>query len=197
MSAPLSKIQKRYLCQIARRALNQVRALARVRGEAFDVKEEDWRHEEVIVACGKHGLRCCSQDDYKTVEAHFLDRLGAHGAAFNAQVRAATEKRRQAEAVLVRELEKAGLHLNYANAICQRQYRCTIFDATERQLWNLVYTVRNRAATQRRRARPSTINSQPSTRRYLQSDVTAGRYAAREAERQELSTINQSPSTQP
>lgn len=152
MSAPLTNSQKRYLSQLARRALNQVRALARGRGETFEVDEETWRHEEVITACGKHGLRCCSQDDYKTVEAHFLDRLGAHGAAFNAQVQAATEKRRQAEAVLVREIEKAGLHLNYANAICQRQYRCTIFDATEKQLWTLVYTIRNRAAAKRKSA---------------------------------------------
>ena len=155
MSAPLSKVQKRYLSQLARRALNQVRALARGRGEEFTATDDDWRHEEVIVACGKAGLRCCSQDDYKIVEAHFLERLGAHGAAFNAQVRAATEKRRQAEAVLCRELAAAGLRLGYAAAICERQNKCTLFDATERQLWHLVYTVRNRAAAKRRSARAS------------------------------------------
>lgn len=153
MSAPLTKSQKRYLAQLARQALNQVRALARARGEAFEVDEETWRHEEVIRAVGKHGLRCCSQDDYADLKGHFLDRLGAYGAAFDARLRAATQKRRQAEAVLVRELQKAGLHLNYANSICQRQYRCTLFDATERQIWNLVYTIRNRAA-QKRAAQP-------------------------------------------
>jgi hypothetical protein len=150
MSAPLSNLQKRHLSQMARRALNRAAALARGRGETFAVDEQTYRREEVIRACGKHGLRCCSQDDYKTIEAHFLDLLGDHGQAFNAQVQAATEKRRQAEAVLVRELAKAGLHISYANAICQRQFRCTIFDATERQLWNLVYTIRNRAAAKRR-----------------------------------------------
>lgn len=165
MSAPLSKPQKRYLSQLSRRALNQVRALARGRGETFEVTDDDWRHEEVIAACGKHGLRCCSQDDYKLVEAHFLDRLGAHGAAFNAQVRAATEKRRTAEAVLVRECEAGGFRLDYANAICRTQYKCTLFDATEKQLWNLVYTIRNRAAKHRRVNGPavqgSTVQSSP------------------------------------
>lgn len=154
MSAPLTKDQKRYLSQLARRALNIVRALARGRGETFDVKEEDWRHEEVIAACGKHGLRCCSQDDYAAVKAHFLDKLGQHGDAFNAQVRAATEKRRQAEAVLVRECEKAGFKLAYADAICRTQNKCGLFDATEKQLWHLIYTVRNRAAAKRRQANP-------------------------------------------
>jgi hypothetical protein len=152
MSAPLANSQQRHLSQLARRALNLVRSLALGRGEQFEVDEDTWRREEVIAACGKHGLRCCSQDDYKLVEAHFLDRLGAHGAAFTAQLRAATEKRRQAEAVLCREIKLAGLHLNYANSICQRQYRCTIFDATEKQLWTLIYTIRNRAAAKRRTA---------------------------------------------
>jgi hypothetical protein len=152
MSAPLSNLQKRLLSQLCRRAFNRTRALARGRGEGFEVREDDYRHEEVIKATGKHGLRCCSQDDFQAVRAHFLDLIGEHGSAFNAQLAAGTEKRRQAEAVLVRELAKAGLHLNYANAICQRQFPCTIFDATERQIWNLVYTVRNRANAKKRQA---------------------------------------------
>lgn len=182
MSAPLSNYQKRHLSQLARRALNHTRALARGRGEEFNVTEEDYRHEQVIEACGKHGLRCCSQDDYKAVEAHLLDKLGQHGPAFNAQVRAATEKRRVAEFKLDAELKAAGLHVNYANAICQRQFNCTIFDATERQLWNLVYTVRNRAAAKRRQAR------RISSRGDLRQAAAAGRYAAREAERLQQTT---------
>ncbi len=152
MSAPLTHKQKRYLSQLARRCLNIVRALARGRGERFDVREDDWRHQEVIAACGKHGLRCCTQADYNAVKAHFLDKLGSHGDAFNAQVRAATEERRVAEYKLAAECAAAGLHLNYANAICQRQYGCTLFDATAKQLWTLVYTIRNRAAAKRKAA---------------------------------------------
>ncbi len=151
MSAALTNRQKVHLARLAWRAQNRVEALARGRGEEVaEVGAEEWRHAEVVKACGKKGLRCCGQGDYKAVEAHFLELLGEHGAAFAAEVRAATEDRRQAEAVLVRECAKAGVKLAYAEAICQRQFRLGLYDASERQIWCLVYTVRNRAAARRR-----------------------------------------------
>jgi hypothetical protein len=150
MSAPLTNLQKRTLSLLARRAFNRATALARGRGEQFQVKEDDYRHEEVIRACGKHGLRCCSQDDYQAVRSHVLDLVGEHGAAFHAQLAAGTEKRRQAEAVLVRECEKANVDLAYADRICLQQFKCCLAEASEKQIWCLVYTIRNRAAAKRR-----------------------------------------------
>jgi hypothetical protein len=140
MSAPLSNKQKAYLAQL----INQ--AYAKVIGKAGpDVASiEDWRHEQVAAACGKLGLRCCDQHDYKRVEAHFLEMLGEHSRAFRAHVAAETEPRRQAEAVLTRECERFGFRLAYVEAIARRQFKCGLFDCTEKQIWNLVYTVRNR-----------------------------------------------------
>jgi len=137
MSAPLNHNQKRYLSQLARKAWELA---DREVGTA-----EEFRHAEVARASGKAGLRCCSQDDYKRVEAHFLDLCGETQKAFNAHVRAETEPRRQAEAVLRRELARFALTWNYAEAICRNQNRgAVISEVSERRIWNLVYTIRNR-----------------------------------------------------
>lgn len=150
MGAPLTNGQKAYLAQLASRARNFRAAVARGQGTPIDGRsEEAFRHEEVAAACGKLGLRCASQDDYAAIKGHFLELLGQHQRAFEAEVRSATESRRQAEAVLVRECEAFGLHLAYAEAICQRQFRCGLWDASEKQIWCLVYTVRNRGRKKR------------------------------------------------
>jgi hypothetical protein len=138
----LSTKQKKYLAQLARQAF-KVRGTP---GADFD----EWRHEQVANAVGKAGLRCCSQIDYKAVESHFLDMTGRSGRAMTALVQHQSEPRRQAEAVLLRELAAAGQHINYANAICRSQFKCGLFDASEKQIWCLVYTVRNRASGKRR-----------------------------------------------
>lgn len=106
--------------------------------------ETTWRHEQVRIACGRPGLRACSQLDYKRVESHFLDLLGQAGSAFNSQVQAETEPRRQAEAVLLRELNRFGFRLSYAESISRAQFKCGVMDASVGQVWKLVYTVRNR-----------------------------------------------------
>jgi hypothetical protein len=151
----LTRRQKGYLAQLATRAFNLEVARARGRecGEMRSdaAAQEAWRHEEVGKACGKEGLRCCSQLDYRAVEGHFLGLLGETKRAFSAHLASATEGRRQAEAVLSRELTRAGLSPGYVETICQRQYRCSVLDAGEKQLWSLVYTVRNRAAARRRK----------------------------------------------
>lgn len=141
MSAPLSHTQKRYLSQLARRAWQSAE---RETGDA-----DSFRHAEVIRACGKHGLRCCSQDDYKRVEAHFLWLLGEDVKAFHANLRAETEPVRTARAVLERECGRFGFQLSYPAAICRQQFHVELNSASEKQLWNLVYTIRNRGAARR------------------------------------------------
>jgi hypothetical protein len=171
MSA-LSKTQKAILAQLARRAFNL--AGARARGSAVgrvpspggapDLQSalvaltitgtsaafEQWRHEHVALACGKAGLRCCDQQDYKRVEAHFLELLGESGKAMNSLVRAETEPKRQAETVLAREMRQFGFSAPYVATICRTQFKCDVEDATTGQLWKLVYTIRNRGNAKRR-----------------------------------------------
>ena len=153
MASPLTKDQKQTLAMLARRAFDVEGAKARGRGEQWNGDSahfEEWRHEHVAKACGKVGLRCCTQLDYRAVRGHFNDLLGNTRAAFEDNYAAQTEPLRQAQAVLVRELKVAGLSINYAIAIAQRQYRCTLDDLNRNQVWSLIYTIRNRAAAKRR-----------------------------------------------
>lgn len=170
MSA-LSIKQKVYLAQLALRAFhregaqargagananpqsahNLQAALASLAAEGSNKAFEEWRHQQVARACGKQGLRCCSQLDYKTVEAHFLHLLGEDGRALNALVRAEEEPRRQAEAVLVKTCLKWGFQLAYADALCRGIHKMPLNDAPPQIIWQVVYTVENRGRIKARK----------------------------------------------
>jgi hypothetical protein len=157
MPSPLSRHQKRELSQLAARAFALQVLRARKRGESVDTTvaaQEQWRHDEVAKACGKFGLRCCSQDDYLSVKAHFLDLVGQPDLAFNAHVKSMSEPKRQAFAVLMRSLNEFGLMRGYAEAICRNQFKCPLDSASEKQLWCLVYTIRNRGTKRGRDGAP-------------------------------------------
>lgn len=154
MSAPLTNGQKAYLAQLATRAFNFECAKAHGRGETPDTSSatrETFRHQEVIKACGKNGLRCCSQDDYKLIEAHFLELLGQHAQAFNAQVRAATEDKRLVEYKIVQACKEFGFAMSYADKICRAQNKgAGLQDVSEKTLWTVFYTIRNRGLKRQR-----------------------------------------------
>ena len=141
MSAPLSNRQKRDLSLLAARAYKK--ALADSDG-SLTLDEAAFRHHEIGAACGKLGLRCCSQDDYKIIEAHFLNLLGESGRALTALVRHQTNPRRVAEYKLVQACEAAGVNLGYAAAICRNMFKCELDDAGADQIWKLTFTVKNR-----------------------------------------------------
>jgi hypothetical protein len=145
MAAPLTNVQKRILSQLANRAYNRDLAILRGRGEIILETADDYRRRHVAAASGKHGLRCCSQDDYGAVKAHFQDLLGETGKAMNTLVHSERNGRRIAEFKLVKACEAARLSLAYAANICRAQFKCSLEDATEKQLWCLMFTVKNRS----------------------------------------------------
>jgi hypothetical protein len=155
MAAPLSHDQKRYLSQLSDRAFDRLSAEAD--GQYFyddlpaTKARQQFRHDQVVKACGKIGLRCCSQDDYLRVKAHFLDLLGETGKALDAHVRAETEGLRVVTNKIHAACREFGFTLGYANKICQR-FRVNLDGATEKQLWTVFYTVRNRGLAKRRAA---------------------------------------------
>ena len=69
MAAPLTKRQKYYLVTLARQAFERECSRKNAEGR-MPGAEEKFRHEAVAKACGKRGLRCCSQDDYEIGRAH-------------------------------------------------------------------------------------------------------------------------------
>lgn len=147
MASPLNNGQKRILSQLARRAWARECALSRGRGEMPDVSaagEAAFRHEQVARACGKLGLRCCSQDDYGAVKGHFLNLLGEADKAFQAVHHGEGNARRVAEFKVVQACRETGLELAYAAKICANMFKCSLEDASTDQLWKLMFTVKNR-----------------------------------------------------
>ncbi len=137
-SAPLSRTQKQRLAILSREAYASQPNL--VRGAT---KFDCWRHAQAIKCCGRR-ISEAGQGDYLPLKAHFLDLAGKPVAAMQAHMRRETEPQRIALHKLARECAAKGLSLAYPATICRAQYRCTLEEANEKQLWRLFFTVRNR-----------------------------------------------------
>lgn len=149
----LSNEQKAAICRLARRAYDTWAGR-----EAFEDANdglsmskcfEAWRRVEQGKAVGRQSLRDCTSDnDYLRLTAHFQNLLGDSGRALNSLLRHGEEPRVVAFHKLQLALRERGLHEGYAAAICRRQFRCELGDASAKQLWNLFFTVKNRRVAQ-------------------------------------------------
>lgn len=162
----LSNDQKREVAKLARQAYN-----AWTGREAFEECNpelsrtacfEAWRHAETLKATRRtQSLRqCTSERDFKPLMAHFADLLGDSAGALRHLLRHAEEGRITIFFKLQHALAERGLDESYAAAICRRQYKCDLGDASEKQLLSLFFTVRNRrkvAAPAERKPAPKRI----------------------------------------
>lgn len=165
MPAGLSNLQKRAIAIAARKAYD-----AWPEREAFEAINSElsksdcfnaWRHVEQGKATaaqrgetkdqgpetrdlGIQSLCEMTQAHYATVLAHFQALAGDGAAADRTRARDADNGRRIARYKLDEALRERGLTPGYVGAICRRQFRCELGDASAGQLWKLVYTVRNR-----------------------------------------------------
>jgi hypothetical protein len=157
----LSKLQKSIVAKAARAAWNRISILERkqisacIREQANDPLLSDskiytqWRHQEQHRATGISSLCLCDQPHYLPLINHF-NTLGIGyerslpKSTINAIERELTDSRRRAEWLLLRALNERNLQRAYAEAICRRQFRCNIAQAAEKQIWNLIFTIRNR-----------------------------------------------------
>lgn len=134
---PLDNGQKARLCMLA------------AEGYALQFTDQplaDWRREQQHAAVGKASLRDCVQADYRRLVAHFQRLAGEEGEALRSETAAALEPVMLARRKLAAELASRGLQSGYAEAICRRQYKRGLHEASAKQLWCLVFTVRNRRA---------------------------------------------------
>jgi hypothetical protein len=141
---PLTKKQKRILSQLARRA--HVRTGAAAAGDNVD----EWRRAQAVEVCTRR-ISEARQQDYLLLHAHFADLAGESGVAFESLMRVSTNDKRVALYKLGEALRGAELPESYAAAICRHQFRCEISQAGAKQVWNLVYTIRNRGQSRRRK----------------------------------------------
>jgi hypothetical protein len=146
----LSKFQKRELARLAHQAWLRLPERAALlesnAGMSSSAVETAWRHAEQGKAMGgvRQSLTQATQRDYLLLRAHFMRLCGLEAAADKALAQAATDGGRRALFLLRRELGERGLNESYAAAICRTQYRCSLTQATEKQLWNLIFTIKHR-----------------------------------------------------
>ncbi len=142
----LTSEQRQSLARLGRRAWN----IARDRGHTAD-DYDTWRHKQVHHVTGLAGLRQLTQQHFRRVRGHFLHLLGQDDSALQDIIASETEGPRQALFILARECRRVSLPLAYPQAIARAKFRNPNLDElSEKQLWMLIYTVRNRRRTPQR-----------------------------------------------
>lgn len=148
MAAALTNRQKAYLAMLAKQAFGRLRGeeprTLNLEPRTLNAEEEKWRHDEVAKACGKLGLRCCSQDDYGFVKAHFLGLLGQEGRAVQAHVRQASNELRVVQWKIIRKCQECGIRMSTAEGICRQMTRGKGLQEVEEvaTLWNVFFKLR-------------------------------------------------------
>ena len=156
--APIGSREKRELAILCRKAWE---SLGRPglqpggkSGEAFD----RWRHQQVTQCVERGGLRECRHEDYNYIRAQMLRILGAARQADRADLRAATEPRRQALAKLQAECRAAvGIErpMDYVRAIARSKFKTPRIesDLAANQIWQLIFSLRSAEVRRRRQAK--------------------------------------------
>ena len=153
-AAPARKPRARKPARVRKGLLDkgQLAKICILAGEAAAVhgvtgwREVDaWRKAQQLERFGLTSLTAATQDQYADLKAHFLALAGNAGEAYEAARHGLENKRRQAVWNLNKALRDTGLARAYVAAICRTQYRCPLEDASTKQLWALVYTIKARA----------------------------------------------------
>lgn len=161
-SAPLSQLQKRELCILARTAYNRARAASPVIDSALDGMSpsaafEAWRRLQQFAACGQGSLRLCCNNDYLPLRARFLALAGAAQQAREASAKHLTEPRQWARHRLRKECIAAGDVMRdawgYAEGFLRKRRGLDIAIADEKALWQAIYLIRRRAGQLRRQCK--------------------------------------------
>lgn len=160
MSSPLSDLQKREVSIAARQAYDvwpEREAFAAINPEfSATARFDAWRRAEQEKAVGISSLRACTQEHYGRLLGHFQALAGHTAAATRTLARDADNGRRIARYKLDQALGERGLSPGYAATICQAKFKCPLQNATEKQLWKLVFDVRSR-----RKAPPAATSFKP------------------------------------
>jgi hypothetical protein len=153
--APLSREQKRELAILARRAFNKLYDSGTIsESTEFDA----WRHQMTVQVCERDGLRQARNEDYLTLQGHFLGLLGQSAMAQRRNTQAQLEPRRWALAKLRTECEAAADVIDraweYASSISSGRFKTAQIDELgEKQIWMLVFDIRRNAQRRRAKAR--------------------------------------------
>lgn len=170
--SPLSNDQKRALGIAARQAFDR---MPREQREAWEAANDGfsgskmfelWRHNQQKIATGCASMLQMRQEHFTALMLHWkllgADVEAALGKpAAHALARHVTDGSRRARYLLDQALKERGLGLGYAIAICRTQNRCELDAASEKQLFRILYTVRNRRKPGAPAAAPQAVRSAP------------------------------------
>ena len=143
---PLTREDKARVCILAREAFEHMHG----RGPATQAELGDWRREQQRKACGFDSLTLCQQEHLAALEAHFLDLKGESGQAFRKLMQPQMRERQKVLGVLQANLRTFGLMEGYAATICRSRCKCELGQASVKQLWHVIFTIRR---NQQRKAR--------------------------------------------
>ena len=165
-SAPLTRVQKGRICELAAKAW-KASGMPFFAGQEGIPPEarlsrslalETWRQEEQEHVVGKRSLRHCGQGDYCLLMEHFARLAGDFDQAGYWQQRGEGDDARRALHALRNAIAAAGVLGNaaaYAGAIARDKFGTDRFgELSARQLWTLVFDLRRAAAGRRRRSVP-------------------------------------------
>jgi hypothetical protein len=137
----------------------QRQKLAGLAALAYDIADshvafDDWRHSEVRRVVHRAGLRDCLNMHYLPLFAHFHELLGNSGRATKALVKAETEPRTWALHALQKEAVKAKdvmpEAMKYARGFLRNKRGVSLDEASDRDIWHAVFTVRRKAQALRK-----------------------------------------------
>lgn len=138
----LSSRQVSALVITAKQAWESVRKVRDDVGKDFAA----WRQAEAVKVCGRRISQALA-GDFELLRSHFRNLAGHAGAAYKSAMRSTQEGERIALAKLEEECALRDLPMSYPAAIARRQFKKTnLADCSAKQLWCLVFTVRNRRA---------------------------------------------------
>lgn len=154
VTKPLSHQQKAQLSIAARAAFD----LQNEHGLVDDLSYDDWRYRETEIACGKSSLRECTNRDFRSILARFLQLAGKESEATalwaktgrvqgSAEIHDTHENREVAKAIIRDKIAASRGAINdaYVAAIVRNKHQGkTIDDLTASELQALVYTIVNR-----------------------------------------------------
>ena len=148
---------------------HQVKAMILAARRAYDIQAkaglvddgvgfDAWRRatlHDIVDGAAPSSFRAVTQRDYPVVMRYFGELAGNGGADAAAQVKAVDERRRALWALARVEGEVAGAFggrgeaARYADALFGKIHRTDRDRATARQIWSVIFTLRNRAAARR------------------------------------------------
>ncbi len=138
----LTAKQKAALCQLARKAWE-------VQGKPGTL--ETFRQEHVETACGAAGLRGACNDDYLPIKRRFEMLAKLDVQEFETALRETGETKRRNIHNLGAALALADKPAAYAEAIARDKFGHGIEHCTDRELVQLVITIRSRAYAAKRK----------------------------------------------